>query len=872
MPEVHFSLNGTPQSLEVRDDESLLEALRSRCGIRSIKNGCQPQGQCGCCLVLIDGKAKVSCASPAKRVEGKDVLTLEGVDERDRQLLAQCFVAAAGLQCGFCIPGLALRSLHLVTNNPQPTRAEIAKAIDVHLCRCTGYVKILDAIELFAKARRGEATPALTETGGVGAPLKRYQGEALTLGERPYVDDLVVDGMLHGALVLSQHARAEVLAISIAEARDAPNVKGVFTAGDIAGERFNGLLYADWPALVAVGEEVRCVGDVLAIVVAEDDYSARQAAKRVKVSYRELRPILDPQAALADDAPQISAVNANLLGRSQIKIGDSESALNAAAHLVEGTFVTQRIEHLFLEPESALALPTASGVHLYSQGQGIFDDRLQVSRLLNIAEENVSVELVPNGGAFGGKEDMTVQAHAAIAAYQLKRPVKVTLSREESVRIHPKRHPITMHYRVACNADGLLQAVSAKLVGDTGAYASVGTKVMERAAGHACGPYRVANVTIDAKTVHTNNPPCGAMRGFGANQAHFAMESCLDMLADKVGIDPWQMRWNNALNLGDQLATGQVLDKSVGIKKTLEAIKPHYDKALQSGAAVGLACGIKNTGIGNGAVEWGKCRLVIEADETISLYNGYTEMGQGLLTILIQFAVEVTGLPARHFRPKVDSTYALACGQTTGSRATLFAGKAVKRAAEKLKTDLDAGNDLHALIGNVYAADILVDDTTRLGDGAKPVKIHTAYSYATQLCILDHTGKVAKMVAAHDVGRVVNPDLCEGQIQGSLHMGLGYALSEELPCDQGMPTTFKLRELGVLRARDMPEVEVILVEEPEPEGPFGAKGVGEIGLVPTAAAVANACCRFDGIRRYRLPMKESPAGKAISVGHIRPGA
>jgi selenium-dependent xanthine dehydrogenase len=870
MPEIHFSLNGKRRRLEVREDENLLDALRSRCGITSIKNGCKPQGQCGCCLVLIDGKAKVSCASSAIKANGREIVTLEGVNETDRQLLARSFVAAAGLQCGFCIPGLALRAIHLVRKNPAPNRVEIAKAIDVHLCRCTGYVKILDAIELFAKAKRGEATPELTETGGVGSPLKRYQGEALTLGERAYVDDLVVDGMLHGALVLSQHARAEVLAISTEKANAHAGVKAVFTANDISGKRFNGLIYADWPCLVAVGEEVRCVGDVLAVVVAEDEYSARQAAKAVEVSYRELPALLDPVAATADDAPQVSAVNPNLLGRSSIEVGDTEQALNTAAHLVEGTFHTQRIEHLFLEPESALALPRKDGIHLYSQGQGIFDDRLQISRLLGIAEDDISVELVPNGGAFGGKEDMTVQAHAALAAYRLKRPVKVTLSREESIRIHPKRHPITMHYRVACDEDGILQAVSANMVGDTGAYASVGTKVLERAAGHACGPYRVPNVTINADAVHTNNPPCGAMRGFGANQAHFAMESCLDMLADKAGVDAWEIRWRNALNLGDSLATGQVLDKSVGIKATLRAIKPHYQSAQQSGAAVGIACGIKNTGIGNGALEWGKCRLVIEEDLTISLYNGYTEMGQGLLTILIQFAVEVTGLPANVFRPKVDSTYALACGQTTGSRATLFAGKAVKSAAEKLKVDLDAGADLAGLAGRVYAADILVDDTTRLGDTVGKVKIHTAYSYATQLCILDDDGKVARMVAAHDVGRVVNPQLCEGQIQGSLHMGLGYALSEELPCNEGMPATFKLRELGALRARDMPLVEVILVEEPEPEGPFGAKGVGEIGLVPTAAAVANACSRFDGIRRFRLPMKDTPAGKAISVGRIRP--
>jgi xanthine dehydrogenase molybdenum-binding subunit len=343
----------------------------------------------------------------------------------------------------------------------------------------------------------------------------------------------------------------------------------------------------------------------------------------------------------------------------------------------------------------------------------------------------------------------------------------------------------------------------------------------------------------------------------------------MDLLARRAALDAWEIRWRNALDLGDVFSTGQVLDKSVGIKKTLLAVKPRYDEAKALGRAVGIACGLKNSGIGNGVEEWGRARLVVEADGTISLFNGYTEMGQGLLTVLIQFASEVTGLSASIFRPRVDSTYALACGQTTGSRATLFGGRAVMSAAAKLRADLDAGCGIADLAGRVYAADIVVDDTTELGADVARVKTHTAFGYATQLCVLDEAGRIALVVAAHDVGRAVNPTLCEGQIEGSVHMGLGYALTEDLRCDNGMPDTFKLRDIGVLRARDMPEIEVILVEEPEPEGPMGAKGVGEIGLVPTAAAVAGALEAFDGIRRYTLPMKDSPAARAMSVGKTR---
>ena len=409
----------------------------------------------------------------------------------------------------------------------------------------------------------------------------------------------------------------------------------------------------------------------------------------------------------------------------------------------------------------------------------------------------------------------------------------------------------------------------ARMIGDTGAYASVGAKVLERAAGHACGPYRVEHVDIEAITAATNNPPCGAMRGFGANQSNFAIEGCIDMLAEKVGLDGWQIRMLNAVEVGDMFTTGQIYEKSVGVKKTLEAVKDRYYEAKKDGRAVGIACGIKNTGIGNGAKEWGKSRLVIEDDGTISLYNGYTEMGQGLLTVLVQCAVEVTGLPASIFRPKVDATYVLSCGQTTGSRATLFSGRAVEGAARKLDADLKAGKKLGDLVGEVYACEVLIDDTTPPGVKTDKIKTHTAFGFATQVCILDEKGRVDQFIAAHDVGRAINPALCEGQLEGSVHMGLGFALTEDLPCANGMPVTFKLRDIGVLRARDMPEVECILVEEHEPEGPFGAKGVGEIGLVPTAGAVAGALAAFDGIRRYKLPMKDSPAAKAISVGRIR---
>jgi xanthine dehydrogenase molybdenum-binding subunit len=873
-----FALNGAPVAVEPRPGETLLETLRVRFGIRSAKDGCQPQGQCGCCLVLIDGKPRVSCATATEAVAGREITTLEGIDEDEQRLMARCFVATAGLQCGFCIPGIALRAHYLLSKNSAPTREEIARAIDGHLCRCTGYKKIIDAIKLMARVRRGDAVPEPLRSGGVGARVARVQGDDLVLGKRAFIDDMVLPGMLHGTLVLSPHPRARVLSIDTSRAASGV-VVAVATADDVPGKRIYGLLQDDWPGFVAVGEETRYVGDVVAAVAAIDEATARAAAKLIEVNYEVLEPVLDP------------AESTEILSQTVIERGDAHAALANSAHVVRGTWRTQRIEHLFLEPESAVAEPFPDGrLRVFSSGQGIFDDRRQIAAFLGMPLDDVVVEQVSSGGAFGGKEDLSVQAQTALLARMTNRPVKLTLTREESVRIHPKRHPMTMAYEVGCDERGKLTAVRARIVGDSGAYASVGAKVLERAAGHACGAYDVPNVDIEALAVTTNNPPSGAMRGFGANQTNFAMEGCIDALAKQAGIDPWEMRWRNALDVGGTFTTGQVLTKSVGLKQTLLAVREKYEAAKRRGRAVGIACGVKNSGIGNGAKEWGRVHLTVEDDGSIALTTGFSEIGQGLLTVLTQIAWEVTGLPSTRFKPRVDTKFALDCGQTTGSRATLLAGRAVVDACTKLKKDLDschserseespayegrgsfavdAAQDdtrIGALVGRDYDGTVVIDDTTP--PGVEPAKTHTAFGFATQLCILDENGRVERVVAAHDVGRAINPAFCEGQIEGAVHMGLGYALTEELPCPGGMPATFKLLELGVLRATDTPPVDVILVEDAEPEGPFGAKGLGEIGLVPTAAAVAGALEAFDGIRRRTLPMKDSAAAKAMRAGH-----
>ena len=867
---VALTLNGRPCEADARPADSLLDLLRERPGIISPKRGCAPLGQCGSCLALVDGEPRVTCTIPAVSAGGCAVVTLEGLPAAEREAFARAFVAADALQCGFCIPGVVLRAHHLLERTPAPGRDEIARSLDEHLCRCTGYRRIIDAIERVAAARRGAPGPAPRTEGGVGVSLARHRAAELVTGARPFVDDLRRPGMLHGAVALSPLARGRVRRIDTARARAMPGVVTVVTAADVPGQRRYGLLESDWPGLIAVGEEARCVGDVLAAVAAESEGEARAAAERIEIEIEPLPALLDPERALEPGAPRVNPAHDNQLSHSVIRRGDAAAALAASAHTVAGVWRTQRVEHYFLEPEAALAVPEPDGtLHLYTQGQGVFDDRRQVAAFLGIPDTQVFVELVPSGGAFGGKEDLSIQAHAALLSWTTRRPVKLVLDRRQSIRMHPKRHPVTIALEAGCDAAGRLTAVRARFTGDSGAYASVGAKVLERAAGHACGPYRVPHVDIDARAVYTNHPPCGAMRGFGVPQAAFAIEGALDLLARKAGLDGWEIRWRNAIDPGDVLTTGQALKASVGIRRTLEAVREPYYAARRAGQAVGIACGLKNTGLGNGVEEWGKARLVVEADGTVTVYNGYTEMGQGLSTVLVQIASEVSGLPAARFRPRVDATFALDCGQTIGSRATLFGGRAVQSAAARLRADLDRGLPLSELCGRIYGADVAIRDTTPLGTAPEHAKTHTSYGFATQVCVLDEAGRVARMIAAHDVGRAINPALCVSQIEGALHMGLGYALTEELPCMDGMPVTFSRYQLGILRARDMPALEVVLVEEPEPEGPFGAKGLGEIGLVPTAAAVAGALEAFDGVRRTTLPMKDSPAARALSVGRIR---
>lgn len=848
---VTFKINGKEIHFEGNENISLLNFLRNDLDITSVKDGCSAQSACGACMVEIDGKAKLACVTKLAKLNGAEITTMEGMPENVKDILAKAFVEKGAVQCGFCTPGFLMRTKVLLQENPNPSKEEIKKALTLNLCRCTGYHKIIEAIEFAAKNINSKTNIELTKTDAkIGKKHPKYQAYETAIGKRKFVNDYKFEGMLHSALKFSDYPRAKVLSIDISKAEKLEGVIKIFTASDIPGSQRVGLIYQDWPMMIKIGETTRYIGDVIAGVVAKNEEIAKEAVDLIKIDYEIYKPITDIHEALSEKE-KVHPDHDNLLGNCVIKIGDAEETFKNSKYISSGIFQTQRIEHAFIEPESAIALPDGENkLILYSQSQGVYEDRKQVAKMLGIDEENVRVILVPNGGGFGGKEDMTVQGHVSLFAWILKRPVKLTLSREESITMHPKKHPIYMDIKVACDEKGKLTAVKLRAIGDTGAYASVGTKVMERVAGHCTGGMFVPVIDIEARSVYTNNIPCGALRGFGANQVSFAFEACLDELCFKGGFDRWQFRYDNALVDGLRTSTGQKL-KGVGIRESLLAVKEKFSNAKYAG----IATAIKNCGVGNGMPDFSDVIIEIIAENHVRLHHGWTEMGQGVHTVALQVLCEETGINPDFIEVMVDTKAGIKTGMTTSSRGTTLVGNAIIDACKVIKEDLKS-NKLKDLVGKQYKGSWICDWTTKPGDpNVKEHITHYSYGYATQVAIVDDNGNVERIIAAHDAGKIFNPTMFEGQIQGSVHMGTGYALTEDLPMENGYLLSKKLRDCGVLRAHETPEIDVIGIEVKDPVGPYGAKGIGEIGMIPTAAAIANALYMYDGVRRFKLPMK-----------------
>ena len=853
-----FTVNG--KQVRGEADKKLLDFLRRDLRLSAAKNGCG-SGACGACTVLADGKPIRSCITPLSRVEGKSVVTVEGLSQREKDVYAFAFAEAGAVQCGFCIPGMVLSAKALIDTNNNPDEEAIRKAIRPNICRCTGYVKITEAISIAARLFRESApVPASKFSGLLGENLHRVDAEAKTLGTGKYVDDLEFEGMLHASALRSAYPRARVLKIDASGAKAHPDCVAVLTAADVPGNIKIGHLefLSDYDVMIAEGGITRFIGDAVALAVCRRRESLDEVKALVKVDYEVLEPLTSPQAAMAEGAPLIHNKEKNILSHEHLTRGNADEVLAKSKYVVSRRYSLPFTEHAFMEPECAIAMPEGEdGLALYSAGQSVYDEQRECSRMLGMAPEKLHVMGQLVGGGFGGKEDMSVQHHACLAAWILKKPVKALLSRQESINLHPKRHAMELEFTTGCDENGRLTAMKAVLVSDTGAYASLGGPVLQRACTHAAGPYNYQVIDIDGKAVYTNNIPGGAFRGFGVCQSCFATESNLNLLAEMAGISPWEIRYRNAIRPGQVLPNGQIAGGDVGLEACLLAAKDIYEKAVAEGRHAGIACAFKNSGIGVGLPDVGRCILSVE-EGLVHIRTSAACIGQGLATVLVQVSCETLGLPSdAFFVEPPDTKRTPNSGTTTASRQTVFTGEATRQAALKLKEALDkAGGDLARIRGQEFYGEYS-GLTDPMGSGkANPVS-HVAYGYAVVVAILDANGKVEKLTAVYDIGSVVNPRSAEGQVEGGLLMGMGYALTEDFPMEGGYPKA-KYGTLGLIRATEAPRMEIIFVK---PKNSsllvYGAKGVGELATIPVTPAITGAYYAKDKKFRGRLPMEDT---------------
>ena len=848
-----YRLHINGQIYETETDKKLIRYLRDDLRLTSVKDGCS-EGACGTCTLIVDGKATRACIPMVSKMEGKKILTVEGLSQREKDVYGYAFAKAGAVQCGFCIPGMVMCAKALLDANPTPDRLEVIAAIRNNVCRCTGYKKIIEAILLSARILR-EGLPVKEEQGKVpvGMAMQRIDAREKVLGTGEYPDDVYLDGMIYASAVRSKYPRARVLAIHTEKARELQGVVGVFTANDIPGDIKVGHLKQDWDALIPVGGMTHYLGDAICLVAAESMEVLKEAKSLVEVDYEVQDGVFDPFEALKEGAPKVHE-SGNILAHEHLIRGDAGQAIAGAKYKVTNHYETPWTEHAFLEPETAVAMPFDDGVFIYSTDQGTYDTQHECSLMLGLPKEKIIVENKLVGGGFGGKEDVTVQHHAALVAYLTKRIVKVKLTRKESILIHPKRHPMWIDVTTACDEEGYLVGMKAKVVSDTGAYASLGGPVLQRACTHAAGPYNFQNIDIDGTAVYTNNPPAGAFRGFGVTQTCFASEMNLNQLAELVGISPWEIRYRNAIRPGQVLPNGQIADASTAVAETLEAVKDIYD----SEPYAGIACAMKNAGVGVGLPDWGRCRLLVKGGK-VQIHTGASCIGQGLGSVLVQVLSETTGLTLdeiEYCRP--NTSMAPDSGTTSGSRQTLVTGEAARRAALKLCEDLKE-HSLSGLEGKEYYGEYLAKTDKMGADVPNPVS-HVAYGYATQLCALNEDGTVKKMAAAHALGKAVNPLSVEGQIEGGVVMGMGFALTERFPLEEGMPKA-KFGTLGLFKADKVPKLQSIIVEKPGIEEAYGAIGIGEITSIPTAPAIAGAYYRWNGKFQTQLPLEGTPYKK-----------
>ena len=844
-----FSVNG--KTYTVTENVSLMRFLRDELRLTSVKDGCS-EGACGTCTVIIDGKAVKACVQKLSNLDGKSVITAEGLSEREKQVYSHAFSEAGAVQCGFCIPGMVMCAKALIDKNPSPSPEDVKYAIKNNLCRCTGYKKIEEAILLAAEIiRENREITNPVSTGLLGESMSRVDASAKALGEAKYADDFYMDGMVYGSALRSEYPRAEILSIDKSEAESMDGVLCVMTAEDIPGTQKVGHLKRDWDVIVPVGKTTHYLGDAVALVAAETPEILEKAKKAIKVEYNPLDGVFSPAEAMKDGALLVHE-DGNLLSEEHLVRGDAERVISESRYSVTNHYSLPFTEHAFMETECAVAFPEDGGIHIISGDQGIYQTQRECSDALGLPPEKVRVSAAMVGGGFGGKEDMSVQHHAALLAQKTGRPVKVKLTRQESILVHPKRHAMEIDLTTACDENGKLTAMKAVIISDTGAYASLGGPVLQRACTHAAGPYNYQNIDITGRAYYTNNPPAGAFRGFGVPQSCFATECNLNQLAEMAGLTPFEIRYINAVRPGDTLPNGQIADENTAIVETLDAVREICEKNPKAG----IACAIKNSGLGVGVPDTGRCRITVK-DGKVHVTSSAACIGQGMGTVQIQMLCEAAGLtPDMVIYDTPDTKYSPNAGNTTASRQTLFTGEAAVRAASLLKGALDKEGSLSALNGREFYGEY-TGVTDKMGSPKEHPVSHVAYSYATQVVELNDDGTIKRVVAAHDVGTPVNPKALEGQIEGGVVMSLGYALTESFPLEQGRPMA-KLGTLGLFRADKTPDVVPIIIDRRMNGPAFGAKGIGEISSIPTAPAVQLAYYNRDGKFRTSLPLEDTP--------------
>lgn len=931
---MRIKVNGRWYELPEVPGEMLAELLRYRLRLTGTKIGCN-EAECGACTVLVDGEAVLSCTYPAVKAEGKEVLTIEGLAEvnvleggisqhlslEKLHPLQQAFILYGAVQCGFCIPGQIMTSYALLQNNPSPSEADVRQALKDTLCRCGGYPSILRAVLSAARSMQGGEAISLPpmpnttpSTRVVGHPVIRPDAIEKVCGTARYTDDLSFEGMLHARVKRAGVPHAILKRLDVSEARALPGVVCVLTAEDIPGERNHGLVIYDWPIMIGVGERIRYVGDALAIVAAETREIASQALSLIRAEFEPLPVVADPVQARQPQAPQLHE-SGNLLKHIKVRKGDVEQGFTESEVILEHTFHTPMTDHAFIEPECSLARPLPDGrMEVYVGSQIPYADRLQVARALGWPPERVRIVGQMMGGGFGGKEDIAGQIHAALLAHATGRPVKLLFDRHESLLVHPKRHATQIKVRLGAKRDGRLVAVQTELYGDSGAYASLGEKVMTRATTHSTGPYDLPHARADCYAMYTNNPPAGAFRGFGVTQSAFAIESMMDMLAHELHLDPIHVRRLNALRVGSITNTGQLLRESVGLVECLERLeeqlksiageRPFQPRSVPGAEhlrrAWGVAAAFKNTGLGGGAPDKAGAEVELFSDGTLEVRTSSAELGQGLVTVLRMIVAEEFGVPPERVRVLVmDTDLTPDGGPTTASRQTFVTGNAALHAARTLREavvstlsekfdqppeqirfveGLAQVNGHSIPLGNVV--DMLRAEgreararyeywapaTQPLGEGGD---MHFAYSFAAQAAEVEvnlKTGevRVLRVISALDVGRAINPLGLQGQMEGGVMMGLGNALTEEFIVEEGIVFTDRLARYRIPSIVQTPEIISIIVEHPTSEGPYGAKGIGEIVSIPTTPAITNAIYNATGVRVDRLPVDQEKILAALA--------